>query len=156
MVQKYAMTPLSKKRLEEELDYLKKVKQEEINVEIKRLRDFWDFSEDVSFKDMLEQQSLVKDRIRMIEEMLCNAELITPSEEQTSISVLGSTVTFIEMPDGEEETYTIVGRIDADPIEHKISTDSPIGKRLLGRKVNDEIFIDIPSGKIKIKIIDIS
>lgn len=155
MAQTYPMTVISKKKLEEELAYLKEEKQKEINDEIKYLRGFCDFSDNISFHEMLEQQSLVKERIIMIEEMLNKAELITSNNEKTSTVMLGSTVTFIEMPDGDEETYTIVGRIDANPIEHKISTDSPIGKSLLGSKINDEIFIKIPSGEIKVKIIDV-
>ncbi len=87
--------------------------------------------------------------------MLDNAEIIDPKIEQSSKVMIGNTVTFMEIPDGEEETYTIVGIIDADPAEHKISTDSPIGKALLGSKVNDTIFINTPSGKIKVQVVDI-
>ena len=155
MAQIYPMTLIAKKKLKEELAYLKYEKQKEINEEIKHLRGFWDFSEDVSFKAMLEQQSLLKERIRIIEEMLDNAEIIDPKIEQSSKVMIGNTVTFMEIPDGEEETYTIVGIIDADPAEHKISTDSPIGKALLGSKVNDTIFINTPSGKIKVQVVDI-
>ena len=104
---------------------------------------------------MLKQQALVKERIIKIEEMLHNAELINPKSEQTTTVTLGSSVTFIELPDGDEETYTIVGKADADPLQYKISTDSPIGESLLGSKINDKISIEIPSGKIKVKIVDI-
>ena len=156
MAQIYPMTPVGKKKLEEELIYLKEEKQREINDEIKHLRGFCDFSDDVSFKEMLDKQFLVKDRIRVLEEMLYNAEIINPKDEQVSTVMIGSTVTFMEIPDGDEETYTIVGIIDANPAQHKISTDSPIGKSLLGSKINDKIFIEIPSGKIKVEVMDIS
>lgn len=155
MAQTYPMTPMGKKRLKEELAYLKEEKQREINDEIKHLRGFCDFSDDVSFNEKLEQQSLVQERISMLEEMLYNVELINPKHEQASTVMLGSTVTFMEIPDGDEETYTIVGTIDANPTQHNISTDSPIGKGLLGSKINDKIFIEIPSGKIKVEVIDI-
>lgn len=155
MTQTYPMTPRGKKKLEKELAYLKEEKQKEIKEEIKHLRNFCDFSDNVSFGEMLDQQSLVKDRIMRIEEMLYNAELIHMNDEKASKVTVGSSVTFIKMPEGEEETYTIVGSIDADPIRHKISMDSPIGKSLLGSKIKDIISIEIPSGKIKVKVIDI-
>ena len=123
MAQTYPMTPIGKKKLEEELAYLKGERQKEINDEIKYLRSFCDFSDNTSFDEMLKQQALVKERIIKIEEMLHNAELINPKSEQTTTVTLGSSVTFIELPDGDEETYTIVGKADADPLQYKISTD---------------------------------
>lgn len=73
---KYPMTLTGKRKLEKELDYLKKEKQKEISDEIKYLRGFCDFSDDVSFSEMLKQQALLKERIREIENMLYNSELI--------------------------------------------------------------------------------
>lgn len=155
MAQTYPMTSIGKKKLEEKLAYLKEEKQKEINNEIKYLRGFCDFSEDVSFKEMLDQQFLVENQIRLIEEMLYNSELINPKEEQSPTAMIGTTVTFMEIPNGDEETYTIVGTSEANPMEHKISMESPIGKALLGSRVNDKIFIEIPSGKIKVKVLDL-
>ena len=155
MTQIYPMTAAGKKKLEEKLVYLQEEKQKEINDEIKYLRGFCDFSEDVSFNKMLEEQFLVKDQIKMIKVMLYNSELIDPKDEQSQAVMIGSTVTFMEIPNGEEETYTIVGTTDTNPMEHKISMESPIGKSLLGSKINDKIFIETPSGKIKVKVVDI-
>ncbi len=156
MEQGYPMTAKGKEKLEKELEYLKEEKLPKINKEVKRLRSFCDFAEDVSFSKSLEEQALVKDKIRMIEEMLNYSEIIESSQEKSTRVILGSKVTFKELPSGEEESYTIVGRVDADPSENKISTDSPIGRALLGSKLNDKIPIEIPSGKIKVKIINIS
>lgn len=156
MSRAYPMTAIGKKKLEEELAYLKEEKLKEVNDEVKYLRGFCDFSEDVSFNKMLEEQFLVKDRINIIEEMLLNSEVINSNDEESNIVLIGTTVTFIEMPDGDEETYTIVGSTDSNPMEDKISIDSPIGKSLLGSKINDIIPIETPSGGIKVKIIDIS
>ena len=71
--------------------------------------------------------------------MLRNAVIIEESEEDADIVTLGKAVTFIELPDGEEEEYVIVGSAEADPFEGKISNDSPIAKALLGHKVGDEV-----------------
>lgn len=156
MEKTYPMTLEGKEKLEKELAYLKNEKSKKVSDEVKRLRGFCDFSEDVSFGQMLDQQASIKEKIRRLEEMLYHAEIIESKEDGNLIVKLGSKVTFKELPHGEKETYTIVGKVDADPSEEKISTDSPIGKSLLGSKLNDEIFIEIPYGKIKVKILDIS
>lgn len=66
---------------------------------------------------------------------------------------LGKSVTFIELPDGEEETYTIVGSAEADPFEGRISNDSPIAKSLLGKKIGDEVTVQTPGGEMYVKIV---
>ena len=156
MTVNYPMTEVGKKKLEEELQYLKEVRQKENNDEIKYLRGFCDFSEDVAFAGALNQQSLIKERIQMLEQMLQNAEIIHPTTEKPAVVLLGSTVTFKEIPEGTEETYTIVGTIDADPLHNKISAESPIGKILLGLKENDEVLVDTPNGEVNIKILEVN
>jgi transcription elongation factor GreA len=156
MAVNYPMTEAGKKKLEEELQYLKEVRQKEVNDEVKYLRGFCDFSEDVAFAGALDQQSLVKERIQMIEQMLQNAEIIQPTAGKPAVVMLGSTVTFKEIPAGTKETYTIVGTIDADPLQQKISAESPIGKSLLGLKEKDEAQVETPSGEMKIKILEVN
>lgn len=156
MAQKYPMTEMGKKKLEDELVYLKVKRQAEISAEIKYLRSFCDFADNTAFDEMLKEQALVKERIIRLEEMLLNAELIDPSKVEISRVVLGSKVTFKEMPDGLKETYSIVGTSDADPLENKLSNESPIGKSLLGSRIGDEVYIETPSGRIRIKILNIS
>ena len=73
--------------------------------------------------------------------------LLTDDELNSDTVTLGKTVTFIELPDGDEETYTIVGSAEADPFEGKISNDSPIAKSLLGHKVDQEVTVQTPGGK---------
>lgn len=155
MQESYPMTEAGKKILEDELVYLKEEKQKEINTEMKEQRAFCDFSDNASFSQLLDKEALMKKRIATIEEMLLNAELIDSDKEETSAVRVGTTVKFMELPDGEEESYTIVGSIEADPLNNKISMDSPIGKSLLGSEKNDEVVIDIPSGKIKVKVINL-
>src|SRR5699024_343690 len=156
MLQKYPMTLEGKKKLEEELGYLKNVRQQEITEEIKRLRKFCDFEEDSCFSDVLEQQAVVREQIHNIEDMLKNIELVHPSSELNSSIMIGHTVTFMEMPNGQPETYTIVSPVEANPSKNKISAESPIGKGLLGHKENENIQIQIPSGEVTIKTLEIS
>ena len=68
---------------------------------------------------------------------------------------LGQSVTFIELPDGDEETYTIVGSAEADPFEGKISNDSPIAKSLIGKKVGDQVSVQTPGGEMSVRIVTI-
>jgi len=156
VAQKYPMTPTGKKKLEKKLTYLKEEKLKEINDDIKCLRGFCDFLDDASYKEMVDQQYFTENQIKYIEEMLYNSEVIRPKDEKSEAVSLGSVVTFVEIPNGDEETYTIVGEIEANPMEQKISMESPIGKGLLGSKINEEVLIEIPSGRMNVRIIDIT
>lgn len=151
----YPMTVAGKKKLEEELVYLKDVKQKELSKQIEEHRGYCDFSDNASFSQTVDQQAFVRDRIASIEEMLLNLVFITPENGETATVRLGHSVTFIELPNGTEETYTIVGTIEADPLANKISIDSPVGKSLLGSKKDDIVLIEIPAGEIKVKVLTI-
>lgn len=155
MTKKYPMTQAGKEKLKDELTYLKGERRKELDHQIKKARGFCDFSEDVSFGEMVNERTTLEERIKSLENMLYNAELISPEEETSSVITLGNSVTFVELPDGEEETYTIVGMTDADPSEHKISSESPIAQSLLGHQENDDVFIQTPGGKIKVRIIHV-
>ncbi len=152
MVEKqYPMTREGKEKLEE----LKTVKRREVVERIKNARSFGDLSENSEYDSAKEEQAFVEGRIAMIEKMLRNAVIIE-DDENNDIVTLGKSVTFIELPDGEEETYTIVGSAESDPFEGKISNDSPIAKSLLGKKVGDEVTVQTPGGEINVKIIAIN
>jgi transcription elongation factor GreA len=97
----------------------------------------------------------VEGRITTIENMIRNAKIIGSAELSSDTVSLGSSVTFVELPNGDEETYTIVGSAEADPFEGKISNDSPIAKSLLGRKIGDEVTAQTPGGEMKVKITSI-
>lgn len=156
MSKSYPMTATGKEKLEKELAYLKEEKQKEINAEIKEQRGFCDFADNASYSQLLDEQALLNQRIASIQEMLMNVELIDTNNEKSSKVSIGNTVTFMELPDGLEETYTIVGAIEADPLNSKISMDSPIGQALLGGEKEDEVEIEIPSGAIQVKILSIT
>lgn len=79
--------------------------------------------------------------------MVRNAKIIAEATMASDSVTLGSSVTFVELPDGDEETYSIVGSAEADPFEGKISNDSPIAKSLLGKKVGDQVSVQTPAVK---------
>ncbi|PLS01242.1 transcription elongation factor GreA [Neobacillus cucumis] len=151
----FPMTQAGKEKLVQELEYLKSVKRKEVVERIKIARSFGDLSENSEYDSAKEEQAFVEGRITTLENMIRNAKIIAESEMAGDSVSLGSSVTFIELPDGEEETYSIVGSAEADPFEGKISNDSPIAKSLLGKKVGDQVTVQTPGGEMNVRIISI-
>lgn len=151
----YPMTVAGKQKLEDELELLKTVKRKEVVERIKIARSFGDLSENSEYDSAKEDQAFVEGRISTIESMIRNAVIIE-EEENNDVVSLGKTVTFIEIPDGDEESYTIVGSAEADPIEGLISNDSPIARGLLGKSTGDKVKITTPGGEMDVQIISIS
>lgn len=152
----FPMTQEGKAKLEQELENLKTVKRKEVVERIKIARSFGDLSENSEYDSAKEEQAFVEGRITTLENMIRNAKIITEDEMKGDAVSLGSTVTFIELPDGEEETYSIVGSAEADPFEGKISNDSPIAKSLIGKKVGEEVSVQTPGGEMSVKITSIN
>lgn len=148
----YPMTLEGKEKLEQELEILKTVKRQEIIERIKIARSFGDLSENSEYESAKDEQAFMEGRISKVENMLRFAEIIDNSASAADEVSLGKTVTFIELPDGDEEEYSIVGSAEADPFEGKISNDSPIAKSLIGKKVDDQVVIETPGGDMTIKI----
>ncbi len=151
----FPMTIAGKLKLEEELEVLKTVKRKEVVERIKIARSFGDLSENSEYDSAKEDQAFVEGRISTIESMIRNAVIIE-EEGNNDIVSLGKTVTFVEIPDGDEESYTIVGSAEADPLEGLISNDSPIAKGLLGKSTGDKVKIITPGGEMDVEIISIS
>ncbi|MFS0861659.1 transcription elongation factor GreA [Fredinandcohnia sp. 179-A 10B2 NHS] len=148
----FPMTQEGKEKLEQELEHLKTVKRKEVVERIKIARSFGDLSENSEYDSAKEEQAFVEGRITTLENMIRNARIIEEDAESAGKVSLGKTVTFIELPDGEEETYTIVGSAEADPFEGKISNDSPIAKSLLGKQVGDKVTVQTPGGEMFVEI----
>jgi transcription elongation factor GreA len=151
----FPMTLAGKEKLEQELDYLKTVKRKEVVERIKIARSFGDLSENSEYDSAKEEQAFVEGRITTLENMVRNAKIIEEGEMASDSVTLGRSVTFIELPDGDEETYTIVGSAEADPFEGKISNDSPIAKSLIGKKVGDQVSVQTPGGEMSVRIVSI-
>jgi transcription elongation factor GreA len=151
----FPMTLAGKEKLVQELEYLKTVKRKEVVERIKIARSFGDLSENSEYDSAKEEQAFVEGRITTIENMIRNAKIIEEGEIASDTVSLGRSVTFIELPDGEEETYSIVGSAEADPFEGKISNDSPIAKSLIGKKVGDQVTVQTPGGEMNVRIVSI-
>lgn len=149
------MTQEGKEKLEEELLYLKTERRKEVVERIKIARDFGDLSENSEYDSAKEEQGFVETRIIQVESMIRNAVIIESNDQDSNVVSLGNTVTFKELPDGEEESYTIVGSAEADPFEGKISNDSPMAKSLLGHEVDEEVSVSTPGGDMQVKIVHV-
>lgn len=151
----YPMTEEGKQKLEAELEHLKTVKRKEVVERIKIAREFGDLSENSEYESAKDEQAFIEGRINTIENMLQHSEIIDNSNGSDGEVNLGRTVKFVEMPDDEEEEYTIVGKAEADPFSGKISNESPIAQALIGKKVGDEVVIETPGGAMNVKITDV-
>ena len=140
--------------LEEELNNLKNVRRPRVIEAIKDARAQGDLSENADYDAARNEQAEVEGRIKQIEFMLANAQIIEKSSNHTVDS--GSTVTISYVDDDEEEVYSIVGRMEADPFENKISNESPIGKAIIGKKEGDTINVESPTGSYQIKIVKVA
>lgn len=151
----YYMTQEGKEKLEQELLYLKTERRQEVVERIKVARDFGDLSENSEYDAAKDEQAFVESRISQVEKMIRNAVIIENDNENPNMVSLGKSVTFQELPDGDEETYTIVGSAEADPFEGKISNDSPMAKSLLGHEIGEEVAVVTPGGEIQVKILNV-
>ena len=152
----FPMTKAGKEKLEQELEQLKTVKRKEVVERIKIARSFGDLSENSEYDSAKDEQAFVEGRITTLENMIRNARIIEESDLVSDAVSLGKSVTFVELPNGEEETYTIVGSAEADPFEGKISNDSPIAQSLIGKKVGDQVSVQTPGGEMQVKIVSIN
>ncbi|OFI50486.1 transcription elongation factor GreA [Floricoccus tropicus] len=148
----YPMTQEGKEKLEQELEDLKLIKRPEVVERIKIARGYGDLSENSEYDAAKDEQAFIEGRISTVETMIRNAEIIDSDAVDKNEVAIGKTVTFQELPDGEVETYTIVGSAEANPFEGKISNESPIAQALVGQKKGDIVKVTLPVGEIQVKI----
>lgn len=152
----FPMTLEGKQKLEDELEEYKMKRRPEVIKRIKIARSYGDLSENSEYESAKDEQAMVESRIAQIENMLQYAEIIDNEDVDKDEVSVGRSVTFKELPDEEPETYSIVGESESDPLSGKISNESPMAKGLLGHKIGEEVEIEIPSGTMKVKILDVN
>ena len=140
--------------LEEELNELRTTKREENIQAIKEARSHGDLSENSEYDAARDEQAKIEARIQELEYKLEHATIIDASNKDT-VNV-GCDVTILYVDDDEEDTYSIVGSLEADPFENKVSNESPIGAALIGSKVGDIIPVVGPNGTYDIKVLKIA
>lgn len=144
------------KKLEDELEKLKTVRRREVAERIKTAREFGDLSENAEYDEAKNEQAFIEGRIAELEHKLKNAKVIDEDDIGTDVVSIGSIVKVKDEELNETFEFHIVGSAEADPMEDKISNESPVGDALLGKKVGDVVSIDVPDGNIVMEVLEIS
>lgn len=151
----YPMTAEGKKKLEAQLEDFKMNRRPEVIKRIKIARSYGDLSENSEYESAKDEQAFVENKIQEIQHMLQYAVIIDNQSVDKNEVSMGRTVTFKELPDEDPETYQIVGESESDPLNGKISNESPMAKGLIGHKIGEEVEIEIPNGTMKVKILSV-
>jgi transcription elongation factor GreA len=143
------------KKLTEELDYLKNIKRKEVAKRIKEAISYGDLSENSEYEDAKNEQAFIEGRVLELEEKVKYVKIIEGKKSKGKTVQMGSKVTIkrIQKANSDPEVYTIVGSTEADPINNKISNESPVGAALLGRSAGDKIHAEVPKGEIEYEIL---
>jgi len=142
----FPMTEAGKAALESEINELITVKRAEITERIQIARSFGDLSENSEYQSAKDEQAFVEGRIASLQNMVRNAVIIEASDSASDEVSLGKSVTFKELPNEAPETYDIVGSVESDPLNGKISNESPMAVALIGKKVGDTVDVPLPNG----------
>ncbi len=143
------------RKLEDELDQLKTVKRQEVAERIKVAISFGDISENAEYDEAKNEQAFVEGRIITLESMLRSAKVVADEDVNTDLVNVGVVVKVLDVEFDEEIEYAIVGSAEADPLEGKISNESPMGRAMIGHAVGEEVLAQTPNGVMKLKILDI-
>ena len=152
--QKY--TKQGYQELVDELKYLKLTRREEIKEQIATARGFGDLSDNAEYDEARNEQAKVEARILELDALIENAEIIDESTMDVRSISLGSIVRLYDEDYDEEITYSIVGSNQADPLEQKISDQSPIGRALMGKKAGERVTVEAPAGELHFTIREVT
>lgn len=143
------------KKLEEELNYLKTVKRKEVAARIKEAISYGDLSENSEYEEAKNEQAFVEGRILELEDKIKHAKIIQEKHKGVKTIQLGTKVVLknLRKKDSEKEEYVIVGSTEADPLNHKISNESPVGRALLEKKKGDTIKVHVPAGIVEYEVV---
>ena len=150
---------LSAERLEElkqELNYLKTVREKEVADQIKEARSFGDLSENSEYDEAKNEQGKLYSRIAEVENILENCVVIEEEIHDGKTVRLGSKLKVLDVEFNEELDYEVVGSQEADPMNGRISEDSPFGRALLGKSVGEDVVVEAPAGALHYKVLSIS
>ena len=156
MTKVYKLTAARLKELQDEMVWMKTVREKEVADLIKEARSFGDLSENSEYDEAKNEQGKLYSRMAEVEEILSNYELIDESETDLASVHPGSTVKVASLEMKCELEYMIVGSQEADPMHGRISEESPFGRALMGKLVGDEITVEAPAGAMHYTIVSIA
>ncbi len=152
---KVYLTPEGLTKVKEELEYLTGTRRREVAQMIAEAKAEGDISENAGYDEAKTAQGFLEGRIRELENVLKNAEVIQENNGPANHVDIGRTVVIREVGSDYEETYTIVGSMEADPTNGRVSNQSPMGQALLGKKIGQEAVVSSPAGEISFEVVKI-
>ena len=155
MAKEIKLTQESLDAYKDELEYLKTTRADEVAEQLKEARSFGDLSENAEYDEAKNEQGKLYSRIAELDEILSNYTIIEEQETARDIVHVGNNVVVKDLEFDETLTYQIVGSQEADPMNGRISEDSPFGKALLGKKAGEEVVVEAPAGNIHYQILEI-
>jgi transcription elongation factor GreA len=157
MARQEVLTPEGFEKLKKEIEYLKTEKRREVAARIKEAREFGDIAENAEYDDAKNEQAMLEADIARREETLRSATILDESALEKDVVSIGSKVRVKDQKSGKSVLYQIVGSVEADPSENKVSNESPVGQALLGHKRGEVVTVAVPRGpnrKLKITKIE--
>jgi len=142
-------------KLQDEIEYLTTTKRREVADRIKTAREFGDISENSEYDDAKNEQAHVESRILQIEHQLRNARIVDTHDVATDVVGIGTKVTVRTTADKKTKSFALVGSAEADPVNDRLSNESPIGKALMGRKKGDKVTVATPRGQVEYQVVKI-
>ena len=156
MAKEFKITSLRLADLEKELNYLKTTREREVAAMIAEARSYGDLSENSEYDAAKNEQGKLYGHIAEIEDILAHAVIIQDENEASGRVGLGCTVTVRDPRTGKETAYRITGSQEANPIEFKISDDSPFGRAMVGKAIGDKFTVNAPAGSYSMEIVDVT
>ena len=154
--QEVILTREGLKQLEDELENLRSVRLAEVKERLKEAIALGDLSENSEYDDAKNEQAFMEGRILELEKMIRNAKVIDEDAHQEGTVTVGSLVKVKDIEFDEINEYRLVGTVEADPMNNRISNESPVGRALLGRKKGEIVDVEVPAGIIKYEILEVS
>jgi transcription elongation factor GreA len=154
-VKEVILTPEGLDKLKGEIEHLSTVKRREVAERIKHAREFGDIAENSEYDDAKNEQAMLEHRIATLQERLRNARLAELEDLPKGVVGIGMKVRLKDISANETVEYTIVGSAEANPAEHKLSNESPVGQAIIGRKKGETVEVSAPRGSLKFKIMDV-
>ena len=149
------LTPEGYENLKQEIDRLRNEKRREVAERIRVAREFGDIAENAEYDDAKNEQAMLEHKIAQLEERLLSARVISKKEISKDTVSVGSKVRLRDLQANKTFEYHIVGSAEANPAEHKLSNESPVGKAIMGHKKGETVEVAAPRGSLKFKIMDI-
>ena len=155
MMKEVILTAEGHDKLRAEIEHLSTVKRREVAERIKQAREFGDIAENSEYDDAKNEQAMLEHRISMLEERLKGARVVAKHDAPKGVVAVGTKVRLRDLDAKETIEYHIVGSAEANPAEHKLSNESPVGKAIMGKKKGEIVEVAAPRGSLKYKIMEV-